>query len=103
MQVEALHIWRVCANHNVNLMHLDDAFPSICRLFDWPPSSSSLTAQHAIAASRARTISGDGHMDEPHASTVQLSKAEQLLQKLQLRASCQAFLLLGSLVRHASR
>ena len=102
MQVEALHIWRVCANHNVNLMHLDDAFPSICRLFDWPPSSSP-TAQHPTAASRARTISGDGHVDGPHASTVQLSKAEQLLQKLQLQASCQAFLLLGSLVRHASR
>ena len=96
MQVEALHIWRICAEHNVDLVRLDDAFPSICRLFDCPPSSS-LTAQHPTAVSK------DSHINGPHASTVQLSKAEQVLQKLQLRASCQAFLLLGSLVRHASR
>ena len=102
MQVEALHIWRICAEHSVNLMHLDDAFPSICRLFDCPPSSS-LVAQHPAAASKAPAISGDGHMDGPHAGTIQLSQAEQLLQKLQMRASCQAFLLLDSLVRHASR
>ena len=102
MQVEALHIWRMCAEHDVNLMHLDDAFPSICRLFDCPPVSS-LTVEHLTAAPKASAISGDGHTDRPHASTVQLRKAEQLLQKLQMRASSQAFLLLGSLVRHASR
>lgn len=86
----------------MNLMHLDDAFPSICRLFDCPPSSSCI-AQHSSAASMAHTTSAGSHVDGSHASTAQLSKAEQLLQKLHMRASCQAFLLLGSLVRHANR
>ncbi|KAL3145854.1 hypothetical protein ABBQ38_015223 [Trebouxia sp. C0009 RCD-2024] len=103
MQVEALHIWRICAEHNMTLMHLDDAFFSICRLFDWPPSASSPASRQGRGESRGHVTPEGGPVTVPHASSAQLSKAEQLLQKVRVRGSCQAFLLLGSLVRHANR
>lgn len=102
-QVEALHVWRNCTEHNIDLMHLDDAFPSICRLFDCPPTSSSPASRQGSAASRGHVTSQGSPRAVSHASSAQLSKAEQLLQKVQMRGSCQAFLLLGSLVRHANR
>ncbi|KAL3155979.1 hypothetical protein ABBQ32_012970 [Trebouxia sp. C0010 RCD-2024] len=87
----------------MNLVHLDDAFPSICRLFDCPPSASSLASCKGRDDSRGHVTSEGGPVSVSHASSAQLSKAEQLLQKVQVRGSCQAFLLLGSLVRHANR
>ncbi len=98
VQVEALHIWRICADHDEAFMHLDDAYAAICRLFSIPTSS---------ALSHHANGNGDSDIDSSHVGASHNSKAvasrAALLQKLQVQASCQAFLLLGSLVRHATR
>ncbi|DBA68651.1 TPA: hypothetical protein ACH3X2_013454 [Trebouxia sp. C0005] len=101
LQVEALHVWRLCADHNVPFMHLDDAYAAICRLFS-PTSSAPPTPSHMDNDDHIISDHVDGHVGVPHGSRAMASKAA-LLHKLQLQASCQAFLLLGSLVRHANR
>lgn len=103
LQAEALHIWRMCANNDINLMHLDDSYASICRLFDCPTSSAS-PHQHACTNSEGHVVTTEGSgAHESHVRSPGLSKAEQLLQKVQMHGSCQAYLLLSSLVRHAIR
>ena len=96
--MEALHVWRLCADHNEPFMHLDNAYAAICRLFS-PPSSAPPTPTDSDDHSSNNM---DGHVGGPHGNKAVASKAA-LLHKLQLQASCQAFLLLGSLVRHANR
>ncbi len=93
-------MWRLCADHNEPFMHLDDTYAAICRLFS-PPSSALPTPG---PTDRDDHISNhmDGHVGRPHGNKAVASKAA-LLHKLQLQASCQAFLMLGSLVRHANR
>lgn len=92
-----MHIWRICADHDEPFMHLDDAYAAICRLFT-SPTSSSLSHHHLTNDH----VGGDHvHGDQVGESHMRIKAA--LLQKLQLQASCQAFLLLASLVRHAIR
>ncbi|KAL0046547.1 hypothetical protein WJX82_003367 [Trebouxia sp. C0006] len=100
LQVEALHVWRLCADHNELFMHLDDAYAAICRLFS-PPSFAPSTPGHTDDDDHVSDHM-DGHVGVPHGSRAAASKAA-LLHKLQLQASCHAFLLLGSLVGHANR
>ncbi|DBA80705.1 TPA: hypothetical protein ACH3X1_007944 [Trebouxia sp. C0004] len=100
LQVEALHVWRLCADHNEPFMHLDDAYAAICRLFS-PPLSLPPILGHTDDGDLISNHMG-GHVGVPHGSRAVASKTA-LLHKLQLQASCQAFLLLGSLVRHANR
>ena len=95
-----MHVWRLCADHNEPFMHLDDAYAAICCLFS-PPSSDPPTPGHTDDDDHISDHM-DGHVGVPHGSRAVASKAA-LLHKLQLQASCQAFLLLGSLVRHANR
>ena len=100
MQVEALHIWRLCADHNINLMHLDDAYPSMCRLLEFPSSSS--VSRQSDAARRGHVTTQGIHVAAAHGN-VGPFRAKQLLQKVQMQGSCQAYLLLRSLVCHAVR
>ena len=103
LQAEALHIWRMCADSDINLIHLDDAYASICRLFDCPTSSSSPQQQSHANSEGNIMLSEDSGAHETHVRDQLLSKAGQLLLKLQMHGSCQAFLLLGSMVHHAIR
>ena len=84
-------------------MHLDDAYVAICRLFS-PPPSAPPTPGHTDDDDDDDHISDHmgGHVGVSRGSRAVASKAA-LLHKLQLQTSCQAFLLLGSLVRHANR
>ena len=103
LQVEALQLWRCCAEHSISLMHLDDSYAPICRLFDYPSSSSDLNQASSTATEAHAAVSQNGSTEMSHVRTAPASKAEQILQKAQLHASCQAYLLLGTLVRHATR
>lgn len=93
-------MWRLCADHNQPFMHLDDAYAAICRLFS-APSSAPPTPGHTDNDGHISDHM-NGHVGVSNSSRAAASKAA-LLHKLQLQASCQAFLLLASLVRHANR
>ena len=82
-QVEALHLWRRCAEYGAFFMHMDDGFGAICQLFSSPPSA-------------------ELQPNEADASKATASKAA-LLQQLKLQASCQVYLLLTALVHHGMR
>ena len=81
VQMEALHMWRVCATHDIFLMHLDDAFGALCHLFSNP-----VLTEHTLQAASTSSAA---------------AKKALLLRQTKLEASCQAFLLLSSLVQHA--
>ncbi|KAA6423692.1 MAG: hypothetical protein FRX49_06263 [Trebouxia sp. A1-2] len=72
--VEALHVWRLCADHNVPFMHLDDAYAAICRLFS-PTSSAPPTPSHMDNDDHIISDHVDGHVGVPHGSRAMASKA----------------------------
>ena len=98
LQIEALHVWRICANHNEAFMHLDDAYSAICRLFTVPSSSAALNQKGESNLNASKHDKAD-----KSAANQAVTKKVQLLEKLKLEGSCQAYLLLSSLVRHATR